>query len=326
MILVTGSGGGVGRAVLRELHGRGEKVRAFVKDEKQAAGARADGANDVVIGDIRSAADVLTATTDVRRLFHIHPTSLVHEVSIAEHIVAACRANGVEHVVYHSVIHPEIEEMFHHQEKGRVEEVFRRSGIASTNLRASHFMQNYLDFWEFVQGGVLPYPTSPNSVMGVVDAEDVSEVAANILTVPEGHEGQTYDLSSHELDRHEMARIWSDVLGHRVSAVRLPPASLQNPLRGAGALATVVVKSLLSTRIQAPRQVIRGLAQSSNARGIRNWPQDSRDCYEGMMNYYDKNGLPAGDMTVLPKLLSRPATTYREFAVREAERRGVRRA
>ncbi|OZD62155.1 NmrA family protein [Rhodococcus sp. 05-340-1] len=324
MILVTGAGGSVGHAVLRDLNGRGEKVRAFVKDEKQAEGARADGATDVVIGDIRSAADVLAATVGVRRLFHVHPTSLVHEVSIAEDIVAACLANGVEHIVYHSVIHPEITEMFHHQEKGRVEEVFRRSGIACTNLRASHFMQNYLDFWEFMQGGVLPYPSSPNSVMGVVDAEDVSEVAANILAAPEGHENQTYDLSSEELDRHEMARIWSDVLGHPVSAVRLPPASLQNPLRGAGALVTVVAKSLLSTKIHAPQHVIRGLQQSSNARGIRNWSQDSRDCYERMMNYYDKNGLPAGDMTELPKLLGRPATTYREFAVREAARRGVR--
>ncbi|WP_275041763.1 NmrA family NAD(P)-binding protein [Williamsia herbipolensis] len=191
--------------------------------------------------------------------------------------------------------------MFHHQEKGRVEDVFRDSGIPSTFLRASHFMQNYLDFWEFVRGKVLPYPSSPDSVMGVVDAEDVSEVGGRIMTAPvDEHAGQTYDLSTQELTRHEMAKIWGDVLGHKVSALRLPPGVVKNPWLGARGFGVALVRSLRATTIHAPLQIARGLAQSSNAKGVRSWPQESVDCYVTMMNYYDKNGLPAGDMAVLP--------------------------
>lgn len=324
MILVTGAGGSVGRALVRGMRERGVDSRAFVKNARQGRVAVSDGATEVVVGDIRSRDDVVDAVAGVTRVFHATPTSVIREVSIAENIVGAAREHGVEHIVYHSVIHPEIAEMFHHQEKGRVEDVFRSSGVPTTFLRASHFMQNYLDFWEFIRGGVLPYPTSPESVMGVVDAEDVGEVGARILAAPvTSHAGAAYDLSTQELTRHEMAVEWSRVLGHDVSAVRLPANVVTNPVRGVGATASVATKSLRATHFRAPAQIARGIRQSSNAKGVRDWPKESRDCYVTMMQYYNKNGLPAGDMTVLPRLLGRPATSYREFARREAQRRGV---
>lgn len=324
MILVTGAGGNVGRALLRGLRERGIDSRAFVKNVAQGRTARADGATETVVGDIRSRDDVLGAVAGVERVWHAQPTSVIREVAIAENIADAARTHGVEHVVYHSVIHPDIREMFHHQEKGRVEEVFRDSGLPSTFLRASHFMQNYLDFWEFVRGGVLPYPSSPDSVMGVVDGEDVAEVSARILAAPvKTHAGRTYDLSAQELTRHEMAAEWSKVLGHSVSAVRLAPDVVANPVNGIAAAVPIVVKSLQATKLRAPVQIIRGIRQSSNAKGVRDWPKESQDCYVAMMRYYDKNGLPAGDMTLLPQLLGRPATSYTEFARREARRRGA---
>ncbi|MGW5268639.1 SDR family oxidoreductase [Rhodococcus sp. NPDC003994] len=323
MILITGAGGSVGRSLLRGLHERGIASRAFVKNADQGRVALSDGATEIVVGDVRSRDDIVAAADGVTRIYHANPTSIVREVFIAEYIVEAARKHGVEHVVYHSVIHPDIAEMFHHQEKGRVETVFEDSGIPSTFLRASHFMQNYLDFWEFVRGGALPYPTSPNSVMGVVDAEDVGEVSARILAAPvEKHAGGVYDLSTQELTRHEMAAEWSAVLGHKVSAVKFSPNVVTNPLWSVASLGALVGTTLPNNPVAAPLQIVRGARQSSNAKGVRNWPRESQDCYVRMMQYYDKNGLPAGDLTVLPELLERPATSYREFARREARRRG----
>ncbi|OZC87699.1 NmrA family protein [Rhodococcus sp. 05-340-1] len=321
MILVTSAAGGVGRALVKDLHARGAQVRAFVKNDSQAELSRGDGATEVVVGDIESCTDLARAASGVRVVFHATPTSIVNELALARSLVEATRASDVEHVVYHSVIHPEITEMFHHQEKLRVEGIIRESGIPFTFLRASHFMQNYLDFWEFLLAGTLPYPTSPDQLMGVVDVEDVAEASALVLTAPEGHRAQTYDLSAHELTRREMAVVWSRVLGHPVSAVRLPPSVVQNPLHAVSAVAPILARSLLSTKLGGLPHVLRGMQDSSNARGVRKWSPESRECYRRMMEYYDGHGLPAGDMAVLPRLLGRNATTYEQFARREATRR-----
>ncbi|MEH3033112.1 MAG: NmrA family NAD(P)-binding protein, partial [Aeromicrobium erythreum] len=77
----------------------------------------------------------------------------------------------------------------------------------------------------------MPYPVDPRSVMGVVDVEDVAEAAVRVLSDPSVHVGATYDLSAEELTRDQMAEAWSQVVGHPVTAVRIPPASITNPLR-----------------------------------------------------------------------------------------------
>lgn len=313
----------MGRKLIRDLAEGGAQVRAFVKNQAQAELTEADGATEAFIGDIRNPGDVARSLKGIRQVFHAAPTSVIHELPIAEAIVTASRANGVEHIVFHSVIHPEIAELFHHQEKGRVEQLLQASGVPTTSLRSSHFMQNYLDFWEFLLAGTLPYPTSPDRLMGVVDVEDVSEVGARVLTSPDAHLGKTYDLSTVEITRRQMAEIWGEVLGHPVTAVRIPPSSVVNPLRAAGSMGAVVQQSVRATHAHGLPHLVRAVRESSNVRGVRGWTPEAKQCYVEMMQYYDKNGLPAGDMTVLPTLLGRPATTYMEFARREAVRRGA---
>ena len=159
--------------------------------------------------------------------------------------------------------------------------------------------------------------------MGVVDVDDIAAAAANVLTNPEGHVGKTYDLSTVELNRHEMARIWSRVLGHPMTAIRLPPESLTNPLAAVGPLGAAVARSLVSTRLRSLPDIIRGLRAAPNARGFRGWPSDAQDTYVQMMKYYDVHGLPAGDFADLRTILPRPAIDYEQFARRIATAHGV---
>lgn len=323
MILVTSAAGGVGRPLVRGLVANNRDVRAFVKNEDQARHAKADGAAEVVIGDLRSPGDLEAALRGVGQIYHAAPTQLVDELPVVERLITAARAEQLDHVVFHSVIHPDIAELPHHRQKLLAEGKLRDSGLPVTILRPSHYMQNVLDFWEFFGAGLLPYPTSPDSRMGVVDVDDIAAAAANVLTNPEGHVGETYDLSTVELNRHEMAKIWSRVLGHPMTAVRLPPESLTNPLAAVGPFSTAIMRSLASTKLRSLPAIIRGLRAAPNARGFRSWPADARDTYVQMMNYYDVHGLPAGALDDLPKVLPRPATSYEEFARRIAAAQGV---
>lgn len=323
MILVTSAAGGVGRPLVRGLVADDRTVRAFVKNEDQARRSKADGATEVVIGDLRRPGDLESALHGVSQIYHAAPTQLIDELPVVERLIATAGAERLDHIVFHSVIHPDIAELPHHRQKLLAENKLRDSGLPVTVLRPSHYMQNVLDFWNFFGAGLLPYPTSPESRMGVVDVVDIAAAAAHVLTHPEGHIGQTYDLSTVELNRHEMARIWSRVLGHPMTAVRIPPGSLTNPLLAVGPFGGAIVRSLASTGFRSVPDIIRGLRAAPNARGFRSWPADAQDTYVRMMTYYDVHGLPAGNFDDLAKVLPRPATSYEQFARRVAAEHGI---
>ncbi|WP_277373816.1 NmrA family NAD(P)-binding protein [Pseudomonas sp. AA-38] len=323
MILVTSAAGGVGRPLVRKLVANGLAVRAFVKNEEQARRAKADGATEIAIGDLRQPGDLEAALRGARKIYHAAPTQLIDELPVAKRLITAARAEQLDHIVFHSVIHPDIAELPHHRQKLLVEGLLKESGLPVTILRPSHYMQNVLDFWDFFGAGLLPYPTSPESRMGVVDSDDIAEAAANVLTNPEGHIGKTYDLSTVELTRHDMARIWSRVLGHPMTAIRLPPQALTQPLSAVGSFGAAIARSLFSTRLRSLPTIIRGVRSAPNARGFRSWPSDAQDTYVQMMKYYDVHGLPAGNLDDLAKVLPRPATDYEQFARRIATAHGV---
>ena len=323
MILVTSAAGGVGRPLVRQLVANGHDVRAFVKNEDQARRSREDGATETVIGDLNRHGDLEKALRGARQIYHAAPTQLVNELPVAERLVAAAKVEQLDQVVFHSVIHPDIAALPHHRQKLAVEAMLRDSGLPVTVLRPSHYMQNVLDFWDFFGSGLLPYPTSPEIRMGVVDVEDIAAAAANVLVAPEEHIGNTYDLSTVELTRHDMARIWSRVLGHPMTAVRIPPSALKNPLVAVAPFGSALAQSLLSTRLRSLPCIVRGLRTAPNTRGFRGWPADAQDTYLQMMTYYDVHGLPAGALDDLPKVLGRQPTDYEQFARRIAAQRGV---
>ena len=318
MITVTSAAGGVGRLLVRQLAAQNAAVRAVVKNESQAATTRRDGATEVVVGDLRSAATLDNALVGTDVIYHAAPTQVIDERPIIEHLIASAPSKGLKHIVFHSVIHPDLHQLTHHHQKDVAEGLLRESGIPTTVLRPSHYMQNYLEVWEFLQAGVMPYPVSPDSVMGVVDLADVAEAATNILIDPSPHTGRTYDLSTVELTRHQMAEIWARVLGHPVTAIRIPPSSLTNSLNVLPSLASVVGHALQSTKLNSIGHLVRGAQAASNPRDMKNWPADAREAYRTMMAHYDQHGLAAGDLTVLPTLLGHAPTSYEAFARRSS--------
>ncbi|MBY6537921.1 NmrA family NAD(P)-binding protein [Rhodococcus sp. BP-349] len=322
MITVTSAAGGVGRLLVRQLARRGTSVRAVVKNADQARTTRRDGASEVVVGDLRSPQTLDTALVGATVLYHAAPTQVIDERPIIEHLITSGPSHGLQHIVFHSVIHPDLHELTHHRQKDLAEGMLLDSALPTTVLRPSHYMQNYLEVWDLLLAGVMPYPVSPDSVMGVVDVADVAGVAATIALDPAPHTGRTYDLSTVELTRHQMAAIWSTVLGHSVTAFRIPPSSLRHRTAALPALGPILVEAVRATGLHSAGHLVRGVGAAANPRGMNDWPDDAREAYRTMMAHYDRHGLPAGDLTVLPALLGREPTSYEEFARRSATERG----
>ena len=278
-ILVTGASGKTGRAVIRALIAKGASVRALAHrpDPVQAQDL---GAHEIVVGDMLDQAAMKRATSGARAVYHICSNMNPDEVAIGQVVIAAARSAGIEHLVYHSVLHPQTEAMPHHWKKLRVEEKLFESGLTYTILQPAAYMQNVLAYWsQIMEQGVYPVPYAAEARLSMVDLEDVAEVAALVLTGP-GHNGAIYELAGPEaLSQVEVAAILSRQLGRRVQAQTVPLDDWERKARASG-MNNYALEALLQ-----------------------------------MFRYYDGFGL-CGNSSVLNWLLHRPATTFSAFIKR----------
>jgi len=218
MILITGVGGKTGRTLIKALS-KVESVCAFVHHEEHVSVAKSLGADKVIVGDMRDESAIRSAMQGARAVYHICPNMNPDEVVIGKSVIDASRAAGVEHFVYHAVLHPQTEKMNHHWQKMRVEEMIFESGLPFTILQPAPYMQNLSAGWKsIVEDSVLRVPYSINAQFSFIDLEDVAEVACIVMTQP-NHIHATYELvGTSPMSHVEVAEIFSRVLNRDVRA------------------------------------------------------------------------------------------------------------
>lgn len=219
MFLVSGAAGKTGLAILRRLRQLGHPVRAFIRRTDQADKVHRAGADESVVGDMADKGDWDQAGSGVNGIYHIGPNLHPSEAEIGALAIHAAQSHHVERFVYHSVLHPHVQAMPHHWKKLEVEEQLFASGLRWTILQPASYMQNVLPkLPEILDRGIysVPYPVSTR--LGMVDLEDVAQVAAQMLTEG-GHTGATYELGGTEiLSQRDVAAVFSKHLGHPVNA------------------------------------------------------------------------------------------------------------
>ncbi|GAB4275658.1 MAG: SDR family oxidoreductase [Candidatus Promineifilaceae bacterium] len=220
MVLVTGAGGKTGRAVAAALLARGVAVRAWVRRPEQVpAGA------EWVTGDLLDEAVWETAVSGIDAVYLICPNMFEQETAVGQLAIAAAKKAGISHFVYHSVLHPQTEEMPHHWQKLRVEEMLWASRLPVTVLQPCAYMQNILGGQARIeQAGVYAVPYPVTTRLSLVDLADVAEAAAVVVMEP-GHVGATYELCGDDAPtQRDVANSLAAVLGRPVTAVEIPLA------------------------------------------------------------------------------------------------------
>ena len=278
--LVTGAAGKTGRAVIRALVARGQVVRALVRRPEQVQPVKELGVQEVVTGDLRDPVAVGQAVRDSRAIYHICPNMHPDEAAIGQVVMAAARSAGVQHFVYHSVLHPQVEAMPHHWLKMQVEKQLFESGLSYTILQPAAYMQNVLAQWSSIsQEGIYPVPYRVETRLGMVDLDDVAEAAAVVLTEA-GHTGATYELAGAEaLSQIEIASALADCLGRPIRAETVAIDTWEQRARASG-LGSYQIETLVK-----------------------------------MFRYYEEHGF-WGNPHVLSWLLGRPPTTFVAFCRR----------
>lgn len=282
MILITGAGGKTGRALIRALS-KAESVCALVRREEYISVAKSLGAEKVIVGDLRDESAVRAALEGARAVYHMCPNMSPDEVVIGNLVIRKARNAGVEHFVYHSVLHPQTERMNHHWQKLRVEEMIFESGIPFTILQPAPYMQNLLASWKkAVEEGVLCVPYSVHSRFSFIDLEDLAEAARIVLT-ESGHQNAVYELAGTAPMAHTgVADIFGRVLNRDVRAEK---QEVKEWRLGAKGLSEYAVENLIR-----------------------------------MFEYYDQWGL-VGNPNVLQWLLRREPTSFEGFIERTLNER-----
>lgn len=216
MILVTGSTGTVGAAVVRAL-GTDAPVRILTRRPELApAGV------EVQPGEYADHDALLRALTGIRAAFLVTNSPVEPD---DERFTAAAREAGVRHLVKLSAlaVADEGADDFITRRQRHNEEVIRGSGLSWTLLRPRAFMSNTLAWAPSIRAhGVVRalYGTAPTAC---VDPRDIAEVAARALTEP-GHEGRTYALTGPEpITPEEQTRQLAEALGRPLRFAELTP-------------------------------------------------------------------------------------------------------
>jgi uncharacterized protein YbjT (DUF2867 family) len=280
MILITGAAGKTGRAIIQALSNKEQSVRALVYRSEQRPILEQIGAAEVIVGDMLDVEMVLKATQNVRAIYHIAPNIHPEEVSIGQLLIKAAKHYDTERLVYHSVLHPQIESMPHHWLKMRVEELLFKSGLSFTILQPAVYMQNIINWWsDIVEDRIYRVPYATNSELAMVDLIDVAQVAATVLT-EEDHSSAIYELvGENAISNNMVAQVLSQELGYEVA-----------------------VESISITEWQ----------ENAKLTGMDNYEVET---LRKMFEYYDRYGF-SGNSKVLGCLLDRSPNSFRDFVRR----------
>jgi len=233
MILVTGATGKVGSELVRRLSERRAGFRALVRSAGKAAAIREAG-GEAVVGDLADPAALKTALKGVEKLFLL-TNSLPDQPEIEALVVDAAKSAGVTRVVKLSTsgadaLEPPLFLKLHRDAERHIE----GSGLEWTFLRPSFFMQNYLDFADAIRTQRVLASPAGTGRHADVDARDVGEVAARVLT-ESGHEGRAYELTGREAySFDDVARRIGTISGREVRFVDLSPEEGRRALITAG--------------------------------------------------------------------------------------------
>jgi NAD(P)H dehydrogenase (quinone) len=216
-ILVTTANGDTGRPMVDYLLKEGLHVRAMVRKDDERAQQLRDQGTEVVFGDLLNFRGVRAALKGVQQAYFNYPVG-EGLVEAAVMFAQAAREQDLELIVNMSHIQsrPDARSKAT-QNHWLAEQIFDWSGVPTTNLRITFFMQWLLYISELIRYGRYAMPFNADSRFAPIAGSDIALTAAKIFTRPEKHRGQTYTLTGPvEYSHEELAAEVSRVLGNEL--------------------------------------------------------------------------------------------------------------
>lgn len=257
------------------------RARALVRSSARVGDLAALPNVEIVEGDMARPETLAGALRGVDRAMLISSSDPAM-LEVQSSFIAAARQAGVQHVVKLSGIMPGLDSPFRFARMhGEIEQRLEASGMAYTHLRAGEFMPAYFrQVAAIVARGALFLPMEDAKIASI-DVGDIAEVAATVLT-GSGHEGKVYPLTGPEaLTMTQVAEKLSSATGKTIRYVNVAPEDAKKAQLAAG----------------MPAYLVDALGELFAER---------------------RKGKESEISPIVPTILGRRATSFDEFAVRNA--------
>ena len=221
MILITGATGKTGSAAVQELSNRNIPFRVLIRNEDKQSQIT-DIGGEVIIGTIEDDAALNQAMEGVQKALVLLPNS-EQQLFLEKKVVDAALEANVQHIVKMSSMEavPEATSpipKLHMQSENYI----KNSGMNWTMIKPNFFMQNLLGSGKTIVEQNKFFLPMGEGKAGMIHTKDVGTVIAKVLS-EDGHEGQNYEVTGPEiLSFHDVAEIFSKVLGKKVDYINVP--------------------------------------------------------------------------------------------------------
>ncbi len=289
MLLITCANGKVGSRIVPYLVKKGFDIR--VLDITPSVERYLElGVKEAHVGNALDPAVMKRAMEGCDQVLYIPPQFSYQETKMANLATDTAIEVGVKQFVQLSVINPHMDTLLQHTMKLNAEKhlIYRglETGLNYTILQPVHYHHNIfvnelLEKGEFYNYNGLDVP------LAFVDAEDVAEVCAKVLTEGDKHNMAAYQLCGPSyLNPVECANLFNEISGLNVVAKYIEPEELENFWPG---------------------------YMGNDSYSI--------EAFKALQYTYTKWGFP-GNKNVLEYLLGRPATDLAQYFRKELTRLG----
>jgi len=233
LILVIGGRSKIGAALIADLLGRGQRVRALVRAGEPADSLPA--AVEAASGDLADEGSLVMAMEGIEKVFLL---SSPHPDAVGWHrnAINAARRTQVRLLVRSSILGADRESPADFiSAHAACDRYLEDSGLPYVIVRPNLFLQNVPESTiPSIDGSGTFYVNAGQARISMVDTRDVAAVAAAVLTEP-GHAGARYDVTGPEaLSYADVAAKLTSVLGRQVTYVSAPDDAVRQGLLGAG--------------------------------------------------------------------------------------------
>jgi len=213
--MIVGATGTLGSRLVRQLAAAGVKPRALVRT-REKADAIASLATPV-LGDLLAPQTLEQAFRGAEHVFVLgQPTPDME--ALERNAIDAAVSVGAKRIVYMSNFTAKAgSELRPNHIHGIHERLVASLGVDWTVLGPTRYMTSFPFNWPSVLNDGLLLEAGGSGIMTCIDPDDVAAVAVKALT-EDGHEGQTYKLTSQDaFTAVDLARLLSNVVGREVS-------------------------------------------------------------------------------------------------------------